>query len=190
MPRIISGTAKGVQLKVPQEARPIGDRAKSALFSIIGSDIIDKKILDLYAGSGSLGLEALSRGAAHCTFVESSIHAVRSIRENTERAGLDGQAQITHQKVIQFLNEQTETYDIVFADPPYKFYKDRSGRAETLINSISEAIPEGGAIVLKHPSVITFSQIPGLYLADQRVYGTNTVSLWVKIPDGNVRPRT
>lgn len=189
MPRIITGTAKGIQLKVPQEARPIGDRAKSTIFSVIGPDIIGKRILDLYAGSGSLGLEALSRGAAHCTFVESSIHAVRIIRENTERSGLNERALIIHRKVFQFLNDQTETYDIVFADPPYNFYKDSSGRAETIIDLISQAIPEGGAIVLKHPSMITFSQIPGLKLADQRVFGSNTVSLWVKISEGKAQPR-
>jgi 16S rRNA (guanine966-N2)-methyltransferase len=181
MPRIITGTAKGIRLKVPHKARPMGDRAKSAVFSVIGPDIVGKRILDLYAGSGSLGLEALSRGAEWCTFVDSSKYAVQDIKDNIGRAGFSEKAHATCQKVFPFLKNQTETFDIVFADPPYPFYKDNVERAVTLVSKIAEVIPLGGAIVLKHPSSLELEDLDTLVLADQRQFGTNTVSLWVKV---------
>jgi 16S rRNA (guanine(966)-N(2))-methyltransferase RsmD len=181
MPRIITGTAKGIELKVPHKARPISDRAKSSIFSVIGPDIVDKRILDLYAGSGSLGLEALSRGASWCTFVEASKFGVKDIKDNIEKCGFEEIAHATRQKVLPFLNNLTEEYDIVFADPPYNFYKERTDRAGMLIEKIERVIPEGGAIVLKHPSSLELPEFETLTLADQRKFGTNTVSLWVKV---------
>ena len=183
MPKIITGTAKGVDLKVPHKARPISDRAKASLFSVIGSDIEGKKILDLYAGSGSLGIEALSRGASHCTFVEASRYGVHDIKDNLEKAGLSEQGHATHQKAMPFLNNQpSEGFDIVFADPPFVFYKDNVNRTRSLLEKIERMIPNGGAIILKHPNKLQLPSIGNLTLADQRHFGANTISLWVKVP--------
>lgn len=182
MPRVITGTAKGLELKVPHKARPISDRAKASIFSVIGSDIEGKKILDLYAGSGSLGIEALSRGASHCTFVEASRYAVRDIKDNLDKADLSEQGHATHQKGIPFLNNQSpESFDIVFADPPFNFYKDNVRRTHSLLEKLDRVIPNGGAIVLKHPKGLQLPTIETLTLADQRNFGTNTISLWVKM---------
>lgn len=182
MVRIITGTAKGMQLKVPHKARPIGDRAKSSIFSVIGPDIVGKRILDLYAGSGALGIEALSRGADYCLFVESDRYAVDDIKANLVKTKLEDKGKATRQKVLPFLdNYDEEPFDIVFADPPYVFYKDRKDRTQLLLEKIIAVIPSGGAIILKHPAKLDPPQIEGLVLADQRKFGANTISMWVKV---------
>jgi 16S rRNA (guanine(966)-N(2))-methyltransferase RsmD len=181
MVRIITGTAKGKQLLVPHKARPISDRAKSSIFSVIGEDIRNKRILDLYAGSGSLGLESLSRGASSCTFVESDRFAVDDLKKNISTTGLSELAYVARQKVFAFLNDQPDnTFDIVFADPPYEFYKNDSKRAAGLLHHVVQIIPPGGAIVLKHPRSIDIPEIDGLITADSRNFGENTVTLWVR----------
>ncbi len=181
MVRIITGTAKGKQLIVPLKARPMSDRAKTSLFSVLGSDIQGKRVLDLYAGSGSLGIEALSRGAKHCTFVENSRHAVTDIKSNLEKTSLTDKALVTKQSALPFLGSQSaDEFDIVFADPPFIFYKDNPGRAEMILEAIAEIIPEGGAIILKYPKKLHISEIKGLIHGDSRIFASNAVSLWVK----------
>ena len=108
---------------------------------------------------------------------------MRDIKDNIESCGFGDVAHATRQKVLPFLNNLTEKYDIVFADPPYNFYKERTDRAESLLGQVERVIPEGGAIVLKHPSSLEVPKFATLTLADQRKFGTNTVSLWVKVPD-------
>jgi 16S rRNA (guanine(966)-N(2))-methyltransferase RsmD len=181
MVRIITGSAKGKQLTIPNKSRPINDRAKSSIFSVIGTDIVDKRILDLYAGSGSLGIESLSRGAKHCTFVESSRYAAKDLKENLEKTQLSGKGHVTQQKVLPFLgNQPPDQYDIVFADPPFNYYKEKTSRAESLLEQILPVIPDGGAIILKYPKTLARPKIDSLIEADHRVFGSNAITLWVK----------
>lgn len=148
---------------------------------MLGSDIEGKRILDLYAGSGSLGIEALSRGATQCTFVEADRFAVIDIKNNVQRAKLSEKSMITKQKAIPFLSNQDEnSYDIVFADPPYEFYKETQRRAELLISLIEPLIPDGGAIILKHPPRIALPEHPSLIHADSRAFADSMVTIWVK----------
>src|SRR5215218_195247 len=122
MTRIIAGTAGGRRLKVPAAGvRPTGDRAREGLFNSLGSllDVDGARVLDLYAGSGALGLEALSRGAASATFVEDDPSALNAIRDNVAKVKLPG-AHVVPMKVEVFLAAQPEPrYDVAFLDPPY-----------------------------------------------------------------------
>lgn len=104
--------------------RPTSDRAKETLFDIL-SNMIDfngKECLDLYAGTGSLGFECLSRGSEHCDFIDSSVLSVRTIQKNADALNCNENLGIFHQEVFQFLKEHSgETYDLIFSDPPYSF---------------------------------------------------------------------
>lgn len=180
--RVITGSARGTKLRVPHEARPISDRAKSSLFSVIGSDIVNKKILDLFAGSGTLGIESLSRGAEHCTFVDADRYAAKDIRFNLEKTHLLDKSTIRRQKALHFLNDQPqESFDIVFMDPPFDFYGERGGRTAHLLEEVERVIPPGGGIILKHPKDLKLPELDALELADSRNFGASTVTIWVKM---------
>ncbi|GAA2849542.1 16S rRNA (guanine(966)-N(2))-methyltransferase RsmD [Streptosporangium fragile] len=124
MSRVIAGSAGGRRLAVPpgRGTRPTSDRAREGMFSTVGSligPLTGIRVLDLYAGSGALGLEALSRGAAHALLVESDPKAIRTIRQNIAELGLPG-AEIAADRVERLLARGVaEPYDLVFADPPY-----------------------------------------------------------------------
>jgi 16S rRNA (guanine966-N2)-methyltransferase len=120
--RVIAGTARGVPLVAPRDraTRPIADRVKETLFAILGERVVDARALDLYAGSGAIGIEALSRGAAHATFVERGREALAAIRENLARTRLAATASVHNGDVLRFLAAPAgEPYDLAFLDPPY-----------------------------------------------------------------------
>lgn len=123
--RVIAGLHRGRRLLGPrgQAIRPTSDRVKEALFSILGERTTGARVLDLYAGTGSIGIEALSRGAAHVTFVEADREALRLVRSNLQQCGLEQAANICACQVSQFFRRGTQwsgPYDIVFCDPPYQ----------------------------------------------------------------------
>jgi 16S rRNA (guanine966-N2)-methyltransferase len=135
--RIVAGRWGGRRLATPKGAatRPTADRVREALFSILGDSVQGARVLDVFAGSGALGLEALSRGAAAATFVDSSSAAVRAIRANLEALG--GEAEVRREDAMRFLSAspgKARHYDLVLLDPPY-------GLAERLGRELSEALP-------------------------------------------------
>lgn len=119
--RVITGKARGVQLKTPQgmQTRPTADRVKEALFSIINFDLPGASVLDLFGGTGQLGIEALSRDAKSAVFVDASADACQLIRENLKRAKLEGQGRVVRGDYMEYLNKCRERFDIIFLDPPY-----------------------------------------------------------------------
>ncbi|MFC4335659.1 16S rRNA (guanine(966)-N(2))-methyltransferase RsmD [Salininema proteolyticum] len=124
MTRIIAGTAKGRRLRTPagDRTRPTSDRVREALFSALapGGDLEDLRVLDLYAGSGAVGLEALSRGAARAVFVESHAPTAKLIRQNADDLGFGDRVQVERASATTFAAAAAgEKFDIVFADPPY-----------------------------------------------------------------------
>lgn len=186
-PQIIAGSAKGIKLEVPKGCRPITNTAKSAMFSMLADDIIDKRILDLYAGSGSLGLEALSRGAKSCVFVDNSFHASEILRINTQKTGLELSSQIVKMGVGPFVDDQPpETFDIVFADPPFDILR-RKNSVLKLIPRYLHLIPEGGGLLIKHPKECLPESYENLKLADTRCFGQSCFSTWVKMSGLNVK---
>ncbi len=122
MMRIITGTAKGIRLKTLEgdATRPTSERVKEAVFSMLQGDIEDREVLDLFAGSGQMGLEALSRGASHATLCDKSAQAINIISENAEKTRLVSKCTIRKCDYLDALrNSMGKKYDIIFLDPPY-----------------------------------------------------------------------
>ena len=148
--RVITGKARGIQLKTPDGmlTRPTADRVKEALFSIINYDIPGAKVLDLFGGTGQLGIEALSRGAKSAVFVDAREDACKLIRENLKRTRLEGEGRVVRSDYLDFLSRCKENFDIIFLDPPY---------AEVFLENALKRITEidilqsGGIIVTERP---------------------------------------
>jgi len=150
--RVIAGSAGGIHLTVPQRGvRPTMDRVKAAIFSSLADQVIDAPILDLFAGSGGLGIEALSRGAASVLFVEEDRQSIRAIENNLAKTNLRGR--VRQQDVFEFLRRSSfaEKFRIIFADPPYE--KTKSGKRFTeklLANAaLAQLLEPGGVFVLE-----------------------------------------
>ena len=120
--RVISGMARGRKLKELQgmETRPTTDKVKESLFNIIQFEIEGRRVLDLFGGTGQLGVEALSRGAARCTFVDQRREAVSLIRENLKLCGLSENARVVQGEALAFLSSCGEKFDLILLDPPYE----------------------------------------------------------------------
>ena len=121
--RVIAGTAKGTKLSSIDDlsTRPTLDRVKEPLFSIIQNNIEQANVLDLFAGSGALGIEALSRGSKHCTFCDKSYKSIQMLKENIKKTRMEEKSTILNVDYKKCLSNQKEKYDIIFIDPPYKF---------------------------------------------------------------------
>ena len=160
--RVISGSARGRRLKELQgmETRPTTDKVKESLFNIIQFDIPGRKILDLFGGTGQLGIEALSRGAAHCTFVDQRRDAVRLIKENLNECRLTEQARVVQGDSLAFLTSCREKFDVIFLDPPY--HTDLMDRALELVTKI-DILSENGIIICETMAQRELPQLPGPY---------------------------
>jgi 16S rRNA (guanine966-N2)-methyltransferase len=171
--RIIAGTAKGFTLKAPPEGtRPMTGRAKESLFSILRDRLSGAVVLDLYAGSGALGLEALSRGAASCVFVERSTRAAKILEANVAHVGLGGS--VERRSVESALPRLRGPFDIVFVDPPYP---EDDAKVHTVLEGIAPLLDGGGVLVL-HRQARSRVEVPEfLTSVDQRRYGDAVVTL-------------
>ena len=172
--RIIAGSAKGRRLVGPSglETRPLTGRAKEALFSSLGEFVLDADVLDLYAGSGSLGLEALSRGAASVVFVERDRRALAALRHNVDAVGLGGV--IIASAVEDYLDSCRDTFELVFLDPPYALSDDE---VTSVMELVAPVLASGGVAVLHRRRGGPTPTVPeGLHLLGSRRYGD--VELW------------
>ncbi len=156
--RVIAGTAKGHKLQVPRgiAVRPTPDRAKEGLFNVLGDRVVDSKFLDLYAGSGAVGIEALSRGAAAVEFVEVRAHVARMIERNLMKTGLAERGRVVvaaAEEAIRRLADESRRFDIIFADPPYK-----SQKALEILQVLGrkEVLTEDGLLVWEYASCSGF----------------------------------
>ncbi len=176
--RVIAGSAKGRRLKGPDtlETRPILDRVKTALFDILAPDIADTRFLDLFAGAGSVGIEALSRGAASATFIELSPEIVKLVRENLALTRLEATAEVIRADAFTFLRNahaQRREYDIVYVAPPQ--YKQMAAQALERLDREPLTTPGGLVIVQIHPRErpdIAALSLTRLRLYDERTYGS------------------
>ena len=171
--RIIAGSAKRREIKVPNAVvRPTTDRTREALFSIIQSYVVGAKVLDLFAGAGSLGLEALSRGAKNCEFVDMNRTCTAVIEKNLATLNLKG-GSVINADVLSFLKRARGNYDLIFADPPYyKVPGDRDFASELLVEgNCLNILDNNGLLVLeidaRHKPIV-----PATWeVVDQRRYG-------------------
>jgi 16S rRNA (guanine(966)-N(2))-methyltransferase RsmD len=183
MMRVISGSAKGRRLlSVPgRSTRPITDRVKTALFDVLGELVVDCRILDLFAGTGSVGIEALSRGATKAVFVELKPAAVRTIGHNLQRTGLAERADVVQSDVLAFLRRTTsEPFDIVYVAPPQ--YRGLWLKTLQAIDLCPSLLVEDGLVVVQiHPKEQEDVEVQHLQLTDQRRYGSTLLLFWDRL---------
>jgi len=178
--RVITGKARGVNLKTPEGmlTRPTADRVKEALFSIINFDIPGASVLDLFGGTGQLGIEALSRGAKSAVFVDAREDACKLIRENLKRTRLQENARVVRSDYLDYLSRCREQYDIIFLDPPYaEVFLENSLKTISQIDILSDS----GIIITERPFGKELpSKIPGLVRYRDYRYGKAAVTIYRK----------
>lgn len=176
MMRIIAGTAKGRRLDSPGEAtRPFTGKAREALFSILGEALQGADVLDLYAGSGSLGLEALSRGAASAVFVERDRTTLDALERNILAVDLGGRIEPVAVEV--FLDGAIGTFDLVFVDPPYAI---EDAAVNDVLSGVERRLGERGIVVVHRRAGGPQPQSDNLRLTDRRRYGDDELWLFEK----------
>ena len=160
--RVITGTAKGRRLaELPGlDTRPTTSRVKEGLFSAIQFDIEGRRVLDLFAGTGQLGIEALSRGAAFCDFVDSAPAALNVVRRNLKTCGFEDRSACHGKDFAAYLNRCRERYGLIFLDPPYA-----SGNLERALELITaiDIVVENGIIICEGPADHVLPELPGPY---------------------------
>ena len=176
--RIIAGAFGGRRIHAPKGAavRPTSDRVREAIFSIIGPATVGADVLDLFAGTGALGLEALSRGASRAVFVDQSLHAVRLIRSNVELCNVLDRVRVIHgsiDRAIRRLAAQREAFDLIFMDPPYH----NKGSIQKVLLNLGELARSGTVVVAEHyaKDLLAF-QAPEWSQIEGRKYGDTAVS--------------
>jgi 16S rRNA (guanine966-N2)-methyltransferase len=176
--RVIAGRARGIRLAGPGEGtRPIGDRVKQTLFAVLEPDLPGASVLDLYAGSGAAGIEALSRGAAQVTFVERDAAACTVIGANLERTHLAGpDVRIVTSDVAKWLRHPPDRpYDVVVIDPPY----DEPGLLTRALEALGPHLAPGARVVAKHASATPPPPAVGLLASErERRFGETTLSFY------------
>lgn len=179
--RVIAGSAKGRRLLGPdtRDTRPLTDRTKEALFSALGDEVADASVLDLYAGSGSIGIEAMSRGALRAVFVEKGWEALLALRQNLTSCGFD-QATVIGQDVDTYLRTAHDQYDLIFCDPPWPFSIER---IQGIFDEVERLSSPGAQFVL-HRRYADPDPVPpaGWRLVTTRRYGDGKISRYQKEP--------
>ena len=169
--RIIAGTHRGHRIAAPKgrETRPTSDRVRESAFNLIGP-VDDADVLDLFAGSGAMGLEALSRGAASATFVESDRDACRTINANLDKLKLDGT--VLWQDAVRAVAAERRQYDLVLCDPPYDF------DAARIAPHLARLLSDDGVLVYESAGREDPPEVPGLELRTSRKYGAARLTLF------------
>ena len=178
--RVITGSARGVRLKTPDgmKTRPTSDRVKEAVFSIVQFEVEGSRFLDLFAGTGQMGIEALSRGASSAVFVDGWKDACALVRENLKLARLSEKARVVQSDYLSYLQRCKEQFDIVFLDPPYAEIF-----LENALKQISEIdiLSDRGIIICERPAEKQLDlDIPGLVRCKDYRYGKTWVTVFRK----------
>lgn len=191
--RVVTGEAKGRKLKAPKTlgTRPIIDRVKTALFDILSTRVEDARFLDLFAGTGSVGIEALSRGAASATFIEMNHSVLRLVRENLKITALSDRAETIHADAFKFLqsyaadngsptgNARQRVYDIIYVAPPQ--YHEMAARALSMLDTSPLVAPSGLVIIQIHPKEragVATVPLTRLEQTDERKYGSTLLMFY------------
>jgi 16S rRNA (guanine966-N2)-methyltransferase len=176
--RVIAGSAGGIRLAVPKHGvRPTMDRVKAAIFSSLGEAISGARVLDLFAGSGALGIEALSRGAASAIFVEDDRESAEAIEKNLAKTKLKGR--VRHQDVFDFLRQPSNSgrFQIIFADPPYEKMRRGENHTEALLNneSLPQLLEPNGIFVLEKRTADILPEMKLWRVVRRKRYGATEV---------------
>ena len=176
--RVITGSARGMALKAPKgmDTRPTMDQVKEGIFSAIQFEVEGRRVLDLFAGSGQMGIEALSRGAKSAVFVDMREDACKVVRENLAKTRLEQNARVVRADYLSYLASARETFDLIFLDPPYA-----EVFLETALKIISEIdiLTNSGIIVCERPFDKTLAgEVPGLVRYRDYRYGKAAVTIF------------
>lgn len=180
--RIITGIYKGRNLTTVKDnsVRPATDRVKGSIFNMLQNrlDLNGAHVLDLFAGSGSLGFEALSRGAARVTFVDDQKAALNSLEQNAESLGCADQCEIIEEDALTFLRRGAGSYDLIFADPPYAWEGIASLPAEILTRGL---LKRPGLLIIEHSKQATFAPLGAIAPPLCREFGNTRVSFFTQL---------
>jgi len=177
--RVIAGKYKDLKIQTIDKTttRPIMSKMKESIFSSLQSELYDAEVLDLFAGSGSLGLESLSRGAASCVFVEISKEAIEVINKNL--SNVEEVAVVVNSDVLKWINLSEYKYDLIFIDPPYEF---ESERVSILINSSVKNLRDTGKIIVhRHSSSERTNIVKKLELDKEKSFGQSVLRIYKKV---------
>jgi 16S rRNA (guanine(966)-N(2))-methyltransferase RsmD len=180
--RVIAGEVKGRKLFSLPGVRPTAESTRESLFNILGKEISSAKVLDLFAGTGALGIEALSRGAKEAVFVDNNRLSEKAVKRNIANLGFENRATIYRlevDKALKLFSRKGYKFDIIFIDPPYE----SSMATRTLIEiSDSNTLSDGGLIVVEHYRKDVLPQAPGrLKMKRKEVYGDTAISFYAKV---------
>ena len=178
--RVITGSARGAKLKTLEglATRPTSDRVKEAVFNIIQFEVEGRRVLDLFAGSGQLAIEALSRGASYAVLVDQSADAVKVIKDNLKKTKFDQQSSVFQSDYLRYLSTTREKFDIIFLDPPYA-----EKYLENALRKISEIdiLSEGGIIVCERSrEKVLPATVGDLICSKDYNYGKTAVNLYTR----------
>ncbi|MCD8187542.1 MAG: 16S rRNA (guanine(966)-N(2))-methyltransferase RsmD [Ruminococcus sp.] len=176
--RVITGTARGRRLVTPEgfDVRPTTDKVKEAIFSAVQFELENASVLDLFAGSGQMGIEALSRGAAKAVFVDSSSQSVRCVNNNLRATKLERYAQVVSRDSYDYIKLTSSTFDIIILDPPY-----RHGHIGNILPFAAKKLNDGGCIICEYGSDADEPSAPdGMFLRKTYRYGKINVSIFCK----------
>ena len=182
--RVVAGSARGTVLKTPEGmlTRPTADRVKEAVFSILHFDVQEALVLDLFGGTGQLGIEALSRGAKRAVFVDHQQKACELIRENLRRTRFSERASVVRGDYLEYLKRTREQFDIILLDPPYA-----ENFLENALNCIAEIdiLRDNGIIVTERPLEKALDiQLPGFSRSRDYKYGKTLITLYRRQSEG------
>ena len=187
--RVTGGTAKNIMIDIPKTTRPLTDRMKVRIFDILKQDIVNKKVLDLYAGTGSFAIESLSRGAKSAVVVDAAKQANIILKKNFTKTGFDDKVQIVRSKVDDYLIKTVKTdqkFEIIFLDPPYKLFNTKHVfKMEKTINLASKLLPIKkkfkGVVIIKHPKRYPIDKLDfeDLKILETFSFGLNSVTFLI-----------
>ncbi len=184
--RIIGGTLRGRKLTLVYQphVRPLSDRAREALFSILGDAVPDRPFYDLFAGSGAVGMEALSRGATRATFVERDPQAVRAIQSHLQRFGLTDRATVLRADAYRWAERWLPPPEPVnvFVGPPYREFEENFPAIFHLLGSLQKRLAPGSVLVIQSDERFPAEELPDPDQWDVRQYGRTQLAVWVRRP--------
>ena len=178
--RVISGSARGLKLNTPGDdrVRPTTDRVKESMFNIVQDWVYDSQVLDLFAGSGALGIEALSRGASQAVFCDNSLDSIKIIKSNIEQARVVDRSQIVSgdfKRCLRDMEAKNQSFDMIFVDPPYY-----EGLFEEVLDTIRSCkiLKKDGIVIVEHDAKKPIGQVEGLEVYKEKKYGITMLTFY------------
>ena len=176
--RVITGIARGRKLVAPEglDVRPTADKVKEGIFSAVQFELEGARVLDLFAGSGQMGIEALSRGAERAVFIDSSLRSIRCVNENLRNTGFERQSEVINRDSYDYIKLTSQTFDIIILDPPYRY-----NHIANILPFAAKKLRDGGIIICEYETEADEPEAPeGMRLRKTYRYGKINVSIFCK----------